>query len=189
VRHGKGGKDRRTMLPASVREPLAAHLLRVQAPHEKGLAAGPGEAALPDAMDQKCPSASRELNRCRQPRRRPATVRVACHPPSEALMNDSLITSPRPAIPPEVQEFAAQKGVSHYLSTVIDLARQAFPSSDVSVSLGQDTEDERHRYIALDVEAGARATEELLAGQRRWSAGVGRVCPSRDAVYFVLGWR
>jgi hypothetical protein len=57
------------------------------------------------------------------------------------------------------------------------------------VSLGQDAEDETHRYIALDVEVGGRAAEELLAGQRTWSAGLGRVCPSHFAVYFVLGWR
>jgi hypothetical protein len=104
-------------------------------------------------------------------------------------MNDSLVTLSGPAIPPEVQEFAAEKGVSRYLNPVIDLARQAFPSSALCVPLGQDAEDETHQYIALDVEAGGRSAEELLAGQRAWSVGVSRVCPSRHAVYFVLGWR
>src|SRR5260370_41696054 len=104
-------------------------------------------------------------------------------------MNDSLVTLSGPAVPPEVQEFAVAKGVSRYLNAVIDLARQAFPSSALCVSLGQDAEDERHQYIALDVEVGDQATEELLAGQRSWSAGLSRVCPSRHAVYFVLGWR
>jgi len=104
-------------------------------------------------------------------------------------MNDSSVVLSRPAIPPEVQEFAAAKGVSGYLNAVIDLARQAFPSSALCVSLGQDAEDEMHQYIALDVEAGGRAAEELLAGQRVWSAGIGRVCPPRHAVHFVLGWR
>ena len=104
-------------------------------------------------------------------------------------MNDSLVTWSRPAIPPEVQEFAVEKGVSRYLNAVIDLARQAFPLSALCVSLGQDAEDETHQYIALDVEVGGQATEELIAGQRIWSAGISRVCPSRHAVYFVLGWR
>ena len=104
-------------------------------------------------------------------------------------MNHSLATVSSPAIPHEVQEFAAQKGVSRYPSAVIDLARQAFPSSALRLSLGQDAEDEMHQYVALDVEVGSQATEELLAGQRIWSAGIGRVCPSRHAVYFVLGWR
>jgi hypothetical protein len=88
-----------------------------------------------------------------------------------------------------VREFAAEKGVSRYLGAVIDLARQAFPSSTLSVSLGQDAEDETHRYIALDVEAGGQTAEELIAGQHAWSGGIGRVCPARQAVYFVLGWR
>ena len=38
-------------------------------------------------------------------------------------------------------------------------------------------------------EVGSETTEELLAGQHIWSSGVARVCPPRDAVYFVLGWR
>ena len=35
VRDGKGGKDRMTMLPAVVIEPLRSHLARVQALHER----------------------------------------------------------------------------------------------------------------------------------------------------------
>ena len=94
-----------------------------------------------------------------------------------------------PTIPLEVQTFATEKGVNRYLAAVIDLARQAFPSCALAVSLGQDVEDETHQYIAIDVEVGGMATEELLAGQRAWSVGVSRVCPSCHAVYFVLGWR
>jgi hypothetical protein len=104
-------------------------------------------------------------------------------------MNESLATLSGPAIPSEVEEFATEKGVSPYLSAVIELARKAFPASALCVSLGQDAEDERHQYIALDVNVSGQATEELLAGQQIWSAGIGRLCPSRYAVYFVLGWR
>jgi hypothetical protein len=92
-------------------------------------------------------------------------------------------------LPQEVQEFAAQKGVGHYLHDIIDLAQQAFPRSVLSVSLGQDVEDKTHQYIAIDVEAGGQTTAELLSGQRFWSAGLGRICPSPLTVYFVLGWR
>ena len=49
VRHGKGGKDRRTMLPAAVREALAAHLERVRALHRRDLERGLGRATLPFA--------------------------------------------------------------------------------------------------------------------------------------------
>ncbi len=104
-------------------------------------------------------------------------------------MNVSLAALSGPVIPPDVEEFATEKGVSRYLNPLIDLARQAFPSSALSVSLGEDAEDEIHRYIALDVEASGQTAEQLLAGQRTWSAGIGHICPSNHAVYFVLGWR
>jgi len=55
------------------------------------------------------------------------------------------------------------------------------------VSLDRDVEDEKHQYVAIDVDVADKETEELLAGQRTWSAGVARI--SRHAVYFVLGWR
>jgi len=104
-------------------------------------------------------------------------------------MTGPAVASSLPAIPPEVHRFPTEKGVDRYLAAMIDLARQAFPSSAVGVSLGQDVEDETHQYIAIDVEVSGKATEELLAGQRTWSPGVSRICPSRHAVWFVLGWR
>jgi hypothetical protein len=103
------------------------------------------------------------------------------------MPNNSLATLP--VIPPEVEEFAADKGAIACLNAVIDLAQRAFPSSMLCISLGQDAEDETHQYIALDVEVGDKAAEELLAGQRIWSGEMGRICPSHHAVYFVLGWR
>jgi len=103
-------------------------------------------------------------------------------------MVDQAIALPLPVIPPEVLTFVTERGVSRYLPAAIDLARQAFPSSALVVSLGQDAEDESHQYIALDVEVGGMSTEDLLAGQRTWSTGISKVCPSRHAVYFVLGW-
>ncbi|MSQ72907.1 MAG: integron integrase [Betaproteobacteria bacterium] len=60
VRQGKGAKDRRTLLPDSVVDPLRAHLLRVKVLHEKDLAAGYGEVELPHALDLKYPHAGRQ---------------------------------------------------------------------------------------------------------------------------------
>lgn len=51
VREGKGGKDRVTMLPESVLEPLKRHLAKVKALHEEDLAAGGGDVYLPFALD------------------------------------------------------------------------------------------------------------------------------------------
>jgi hypothetical protein len=75
---------------------------------------------------------------------------------------------------------------------MIDLARQAFPSSALGVSLGQDAEDESHQYIALDVEVGDRATEELLAGQPLVRGGRSRlpVVPRRFlCAGLAMNWR
>jgi integron integrase len=53
VRDGKGGKDRVTMLPASLAPPLKQHLRRVRAIHECDLADGWGRVPLPGALDRK----------------------------------------------------------------------------------------------------------------------------------------
>lgn len=57
IRHGKGGRDRLTMLPATLVPVLERHLERVKALHRRDLAAGRGGVALPDAMARKMPSA------------------------------------------------------------------------------------------------------------------------------------
>jgi integron integrase len=60
IREGKGQKDRRTMLPAAVKEPLADHLDRVHQRHQHDLAAGFGRVYVPDALQRKYPNANRE---------------------------------------------------------------------------------------------------------------------------------
>ena len=60
VREGKGGYDRRTMLPTLLIEPLQKHLRKVKSVHEDDLAAGYGEVWLPGALARKYPNAGRE---------------------------------------------------------------------------------------------------------------------------------
>jgi len=60
VREGKGGKDRVTVLPASLVAPLRAHLERVQTLHAADLAEGFGEVLLPDALASKYRAAARQ---------------------------------------------------------------------------------------------------------------------------------
>ena len=57
VRSGKGDKDRRSLLPASLRRPLAAQLERVERQHAADLADGAGSVALPAAIERKYPRA------------------------------------------------------------------------------------------------------------------------------------
>ncbi len=60
VRDGKGGKDRVTMLPASVVAPLKAQLAAARRLHERDLADGYGDVELPDALARKYPRAPYE---------------------------------------------------------------------------------------------------------------------------------
>lgn len=60
VREGKGFKDRVTMLPASLIEPLKTHLEKVKNLHEQDLADGYGEVFMPMALDKKYPRAGKE---------------------------------------------------------------------------------------------------------------------------------
>jgi integron integrase len=60
VRNGKGNKDRVTVLPGLLFEPLKAHLVRIKALHDKDLAEGCGHVYLPYALARKYPSAERE---------------------------------------------------------------------------------------------------------------------------------
>jgi integron integrase len=60
VRDAKGGKDRVTMLPGPVVEPLQAHLVRVRALHECDVADGCGDVELPDALARTYPRAPYE---------------------------------------------------------------------------------------------------------------------------------
>lgn len=60
IRDGKGAKDRLTMLPSVLVNPLKAHLLKVKALHEQDVAEGFGEVYLPHALDRKYPNAARE---------------------------------------------------------------------------------------------------------------------------------
>jgi integron integrase len=60
VRDAKGGKDRVTMLPVNLSEPLRRHLVRVKAQHEQDLEDGFGSVHLPFALARKSPNAARE---------------------------------------------------------------------------------------------------------------------------------
>lgn len=60
VREGKGDKDRRTMLPRPLIDPLQQHLEVVRGVHERDRLAGFGDVWLPHALRRKYPNAGRE---------------------------------------------------------------------------------------------------------------------------------
>ena len=60
VRDGKGGKDRHTILPASLVEPLQRQMDRARILHDMDLDGGFGAVYLPFALENKYPGAARE---------------------------------------------------------------------------------------------------------------------------------
>ena len=60
VGQGKGGKDRRTVLPSSLVDELHDQIQFVQLQHKKDIAQGYGEVYMPDALARKYPAAARE---------------------------------------------------------------------------------------------------------------------------------
>ncbi len=60
VRDGKGGKDRRTVLPEVVKPALRTHLAAVRKIHEQDLGEGFGRVELPYALARKYPAADKE---------------------------------------------------------------------------------------------------------------------------------
>ncbi len=60
VRDGKGGKDRVTMLPDSLLEPIRAQLVLRREWHEQDMALNKVDVWLPDALAVKYPNASKE---------------------------------------------------------------------------------------------------------------------------------
>jgi integron integrase len=61
IRDGKGGKDRRTMLPRSLVEPLQREIERARLLHETDVMDGFGATWLPYALARKYPNAPREI--------------------------------------------------------------------------------------------------------------------------------
>ena len=70
VRHGKGGKDRVTVLPENLLLPLRDHLAQVKRLHAADLQAGHGAVWLPDALSVKFPAAPRGAPASSSPARR-----------------------------------------------------------------------------------------------------------------------
>ncbi|HXX42583.1 MAG TPA: integron integrase [Chthoniobacterales bacterium] len=61
LREGKGGRDRRTMVPVFLVEALRKQIAKVADLHGEDLSAGAGEVNLPFALARKYPNAAKEL--------------------------------------------------------------------------------------------------------------------------------
>lgn len=62
VRDGKGNKDRSTLLPDPIHQPLKTHLERVKTLHQEDLQNGHGSVYLPEALARKYTGAPKAWN-------------------------------------------------------------------------------------------------------------------------------
>ncbi|MEP6923171.1 MAG: integron integrase, partial [Pyrinomonadaceae bacterium] len=95
VRDGKGGKDRFTVLPDKVIEPLKTHLETVKEWHDKDLKIGLGKVYLPFALSRKYPNAASEFKwqyifPARKVSRDPRTEETRRHHLSESSLQKSI---------------------------------------------------------------------------------------------------
>lgn len=61
IRYGKGGKDRRVMLPKSLVPKLEKHIAEVKKIHEKDLADGWGKVLLPPNVEKRSPDSAKDF--------------------------------------------------------------------------------------------------------------------------------
>src|SRR5260370_25273396 len=62
LRDGKGGRDRRTMVPVFLVQALRKQIAKITELHQEDLSAGAGEVDLPFPLSRKYPTAARELD-------------------------------------------------------------------------------------------------------------------------------
>jgi integron integrase len=100
VRNGKGGKDRRTMLPRSVQESLRVQLREAQRLHARDLVAGHGAVWLPHALARKYRHAATDWRwqyvfPARQRSRDPRTGAVGRHHLHETVLQRAVVAAVR----------------------------------------------------------------------------------------------
>lgn len=106
VRDAKGGRDRITMLPISLVDPLRRQIEKRRLIHEEDLATGHGKVYLPGALAKKNPGAARELGwqylfasrqRSSDPRDRSDSARESRHHIAETFLQRAVKTAVRDA--------------------------------------------------------------------------------------------
>src|SRR5436309_279963 len=96
-------------------------------------------------------------------------------------MANQAVAPSLPAVPPEVLDFAATQGVADHLGAVLEFTRRLLPRRRLRALLVDDPEIEIYRHIAIEVQAGRRQADELVALRRQWTQGLLEICTPPQA--------
>lgn len=100
------------------------------------------------------------------------------------------LTALDPAIFGEgVLAFAAERGVTDYLSPLYELARSSFDGADIIVALESDHEIPGLRWIAFDIAVSCWDVDQYRAARDAWGTAFIELCPPDVRESFALGVR
>jgi hypothetical protein len=103
-----------------------------------------------------------------------------------AMASDTLTVLPLPEVPDEVGAFAREKGVSTYLSGVVQMARRLFPHRKILIRVEGDPELSYNTQIVVNVDVEGLEADDIFDLHCRWSRELFAICPPTEALVFCL---
>ena len=102
-------------------------------------------------------------------------------------MTPTLTVPDSSVFPEDVRRFAAERGVTHYLVPLYELARRCFDGAEVTLTQENDYEIAGLGWIVFTPAIGTWDTDRYRAAKAQWYDGFRAICPSDDSINFVLG--
>jgi hypothetical protein len=96
---------------------------------------------------------------------------------------------PLPEVSPEVRAFASIQGVSAFVTPVLRLAREIFPTAPIDVQIEKDPEIGDYRHIVIAVDVTGWSVPEVVSADNKWTEALLRTCPPPHSLVFCLELR
>jgi hypothetical protein len=95
---------------------------------------------------------------------------------------------PLPTVPPEVEAFAAENGVSECLPKALELARRLFPTEPITVQVYEDHEirDLKKILIEVWVPLDTDFVKTYGPSYHDWGLEIFKVCPATHVHLFGI---